>query len=206
MSEQYIGLLDAGWPDDDDTALVRRRLTGLAGPVLDLGCGPGHWTGYLHSLGADVTGIDPVPEFIAYAQSTYRGPVFRLGSLTGTNAVNGAVGGSAPAGDQGNSTPGAVAKQVTVRVDVSALSDAVVRIDWFDVLTAGSSPPLLPHGVSVGDVEVGAASGGGWVVILVAGDVNLDGTQRGETVLLVVRLGLEPETAVMLQPACHVSG
>ncbi len=41
MSEQYIGLLDGGWPDDeDDTALVRRHLTGLAGPVLDLGCGP----------------------------------------------------------------------------------------------------------------------------------------------------------------------
>ena len=82
-SEQYISLLDGGWPDDeDDTALVRRHLTGLAGPVLDLGCGPGHWTAYLHSLGAEVTGVDPVPEFIAYAQATYTGPVFRLGSMT----------------------------------------------------------------------------------------------------------------------------
>jgi len=41
MSEQYISLLDGGWPDDeDDTALVQRHLTGLAGPVPDLGCGP----------------------------------------------------------------------------------------------------------------------------------------------------------------------
>jgi len=83
MSEQYIGLLDGGWPDnEDDTALVRRHLTGLAGPVPDLGCGPGHWTAYLHSLGAEVSGVDTVPEFIAYAQATYPGPVFRLGSMT----------------------------------------------------------------------------------------------------------------------------
>ncbi len=46
MSKQYIGLLDDGWPDDeDDTALVRQHLTGLAGPVLDLGCGPGSLDG-----------------------------------------------------------------------------------------------------------------------------------------------------------------
>ncbi len=83
MSEQYIGLLDGGWPDDeDDTALVRRHLTGLAGPVLDLGCGPGHWTAHLHALGAEVTGVDAVPEFIAYARATYPGPVFRLSSMT----------------------------------------------------------------------------------------------------------------------------
>lgn len=83
LSEQYIGLLDGGWPDDeDDTALVRRHLTGVTGPVLDLGCGPGHWTAYLHSLGAEVMGVDTVPEFIAYARATYPGPAFRLGSMT----------------------------------------------------------------------------------------------------------------------------
>jgi SAM-dependent methyltransferase len=83
MSEQYIGLFDGGWQDhEDDTALVRRHLTGLRGPVLDLGCGPGHWTAYLHSLGADVTGVDIVPEFIAHARATYPGPEFRLGSMT----------------------------------------------------------------------------------------------------------------------------
>lgn len=75
MSEQYFGLFDGGWQDhEDDTALVRRHLTGLPGPVLDLGCGPGHWTAYLHSLGADVTGVDMVPEFIAHAGATHRDP------------------------------------------------------------------------------------------------------------------------------------
>ena len=94
VSEQYIGLLDDGWPDDeDDTALVRRHLTGRAGPVLDLGCGPGHWTAYLHSLGVDVTGVDPVPEFIAYARATYAGPVFRLGSMVDKGVPEGSVAG-----------------------------------------------------------------------------------------------------------------
>jgi len=83
MSEQYIGLFDGTWQDDqEDTALVGRHLTGLPGPVLDLGCGPGHWTAYLQSLGADVTGVDMVPEFIAHARETHPGSDFLLGSMT----------------------------------------------------------------------------------------------------------------------------
>jgi SAM-dependent methyltransferase len=83
MSRQYIGLFDGGWQDhEEDTALVRRHLTGLSGPVLDLGCGPGHWTAYLHSLGARVTGVDMVPEFIAHAQATHPGPEFHLDLMT----------------------------------------------------------------------------------------------------------------------------
>jgi SAM-dependent methyltransferase len=87
LSEQYIHLFGGDVPtDDDDTALVRRHLTGLPGPVLDVGCGPGHWTAYLHSQGADVTGIDLVPEFIAHARATHPGPEFRLGSMTQVDA------------------------------------------------------------------------------------------------------------------------
>lgn len=76
MSQQYIGLFDdpAGrQAHEGDAALVRRHLTGLSGPVLDLGCGPGHWSAYLHSLGVDVTGIDMVPEFIAHAHAAHPG-------------------------------------------------------------------------------------------------------------------------------------
>ena len=83
ISEQYIGLFAGDWQEHaDDTDFVHRHLGGLAGPVLDLGCGPGHWTAYLHSLGAEVTGIDMVPEFIAHAQAGFPGPQFRLGSMT----------------------------------------------------------------------------------------------------------------------------
>jgi SAM-dependent methyltransferase len=83
MSGEYIGLFDGGWQDhEDDTAFVRRHLTGLSGPVLDLGCGPGHWTAHLHSLGAQVTGVDMVPEFISHARATHPGPEFRLDVMT----------------------------------------------------------------------------------------------------------------------------
>lgn len=82
-SEQYIKLFAGDvQAHNDETIFVRRHLTGLPGHVFDLGCGPGHWTAYLHSLGADVTGIDMVPEFIAHARATHPGPEFRLGSMT----------------------------------------------------------------------------------------------------------------------------
>ena len=87
VAEQYIDLIAGDWQaDDEDTLFVRRHLTGLAGPVLDLGCGPGHWTGYLHSLGADVTGIDMVPEFIQHARATHTDASFRLVSMTEVDA------------------------------------------------------------------------------------------------------------------------
>jgi SAM-dependent methyltransferase len=82
-SEQYIDLFGGDWQaHEDETALIRRHLTGLPGPVLDLGCGPGYWSAYLHSMGTDVTGIDMVPEFIAQARVAHPGPQFRLGSMT----------------------------------------------------------------------------------------------------------------------------
>ncbi len=93
-SEQYIDLFSGGWQDhEDDTALVRRHLIGLGGPVLDLGCGPGHWTAFLHALGADVTGVDIVPEFIAHARATHPGPKFQLGSMTEVDAAEHSVAG-----------------------------------------------------------------------------------------------------------------
>lgn len=84
MSERYIALYaDGTWRDqEENNDLLQRHLAGLDGPVLDLGCGPGHWTGHLHSLGVDVTGIDIVPTFLDYARATQDGPSFWLGSMT----------------------------------------------------------------------------------------------------------------------------
>jgi len=94
MSEQYIGLFDGDWQaQEDDTAFIRRHLTGLPGPVLDLGCGPGFWTAYLHAAGVDVTGMDMVPEFIAHARTAHPGPEFRLGSMTEPSAPGGSLAG-----------------------------------------------------------------------------------------------------------------
>jgi SAM-dependent methyltransferase len=83
LSEQYIALFD----DDekahvDDRSFIRRHLTGLPGAVLDVGCGPGHWTAYLHSLGVRISGIDLVPAFVDHARTTHPGPEFRLASMT----------------------------------------------------------------------------------------------------------------------------
>ena len=94
-AQQYIDLVDGRWPDDEeDTTLVRRHLTGLTGPVLDLGCGPGHWTALLQSWAAQVTGIDMVPEFIAHARTTYPGSEFRLASMTELDVPDQSVAGT----------------------------------------------------------------------------------------------------------------
>jgi len=93
-SEQYIALFDGDWqPHEDDRTLIRRHLTGVPGAVLDVGCGPGHWTAYLHGLGGEVTGIDLVPEFIAHARATHPGVEFRLGSMTELDAPAHSLGG-----------------------------------------------------------------------------------------------------------------
>lgn len=93
-SEQYIELFGGDWQaEEDDAALIRGHLTGLDGPVLDLGCGPGYWTAYLQSLGADVTGVDLVPEFIDHARAQFPGSSFRLGSMTELDAGDHTVAG-----------------------------------------------------------------------------------------------------------------
>ena len=86
VAGQYIDLFDRDWierEDAEELALVQRHLVGLPGPVLDLGCGPGQWTAHLHALGARVTGVDMVPEFIAHARAAHPGPEFVLGPMTG---------------------------------------------------------------------------------------------------------------------------
>jgi SAM-dependent methyltransferase len=65
----------------DDLAFIGRHLSSRSGKVLDLGCGPGHITGYLRSLGVDAIGIDVVPEFIAHAKAAHPNGRYRLGSM-----------------------------------------------------------------------------------------------------------------------------
>jgi SAM-dependent methyltransferase len=91
-SERYIRLLD-GVYTDEEADLVRRHLTGLSGPVLDLGCGPGYWTAFLHAHGADVTGVDVVPEFVAHARAAHPGPEYVLRSMTELDVAAGSVAG-----------------------------------------------------------------------------------------------------------------
>ncbi|ROS75188.1 hypothetical protein EDF24_2635 [Curtobacterium sp. PhB130] len=45
-----------------DAHLVSTWAADIEGPLLDAGCGPGHWAAYLRDLGHEVRGIDQVPE------------------------------------------------------------------------------------------------------------------------------------------------
>jgi SAM-dependent methyltransferase len=51
------------------------------GPVLDLGCGPGHVTRVLADLGLDAAGVDVSPAMVARAREAHPGLEFAVGDL-----------------------------------------------------------------------------------------------------------------------------
>lgn len=57
--------------DARDREVIARWADEIDGPIVDVGCGPGQWTAFLHDRGANVVGVDPVPEFIAQARRDY---------------------------------------------------------------------------------------------------------------------------------------
>jgi SAM-dependent methyltransferase len=94
VADLYIDLFGTSQKvHPDDLAFIERHLTIRPGAVLDLGCGPGHITGHLRSLGVDATGIDVVPEFIAHAKATHPDGRYLLGSIDALDAASGSVAG-----------------------------------------------------------------------------------------------------------------
>ncbi|WP_229402789.1 class I SAM-dependent methyltransferase [Micromonospora okii] len=92
VADLYIELFGTtGQVPADDLALIGRHLSNRPGRVLDLGCGPGHLTAHLRSLGSDAAGIDVVPEFIAHAATTHPTVEFRLGSMTNLDVADHSV-------------------------------------------------------------------------------------------------------------------
>lgn len=66
-----------------DRWLLERVAEGAgAGPVADVGCGPGHLTAFLADAGADVTGIDLAPAMVGRARSDYPDLTFEVGDFT----------------------------------------------------------------------------------------------------------------------------
>jgi ubiquinone/menaquinone biosynthesis C-methylase UbiE len=59
--------------------MIRR---GPAGPVADLGCGPGHIAAHLHSLGLPVFGVDQSAQMLAIGRTRYPEVRFALSSIT----------------------------------------------------------------------------------------------------------------------------
>ncbi|WP_144712042.1 class I SAM-dependent methyltransferase [Curtobacterium pusillum] len=64
-----------------DLALVTSRASSVVGPLLDAGCGPGHWTAHLASQCADARGVDRVPAFIEHARAEHPTVPFTVGDI-----------------------------------------------------------------------------------------------------------------------------
>ncbi|ONH26382.1 class I SAM-dependent DNA methyltransferase [Pseudofrankia asymbiotica] len=65
--------------------------TGPPGPVADLGCGPGHLTAFLHSLGLDVFGADLSPAMISLARRAYPQLRFDVSTMTDLGLADGTL-------------------------------------------------------------------------------------------------------------------
>ncbi|MCF3147222.1 class I SAM-dependent DNA methyltransferase [Streptomyces platensis] len=63
-----------------------------AGPVADLGCGPGRVTAHLAGLGLPVFGVDLSPQMVALARRTHPQVRFEVGAMSGLELPDGALG------------------------------------------------------------------------------------------------------------------
>lgn len=59
-----------------------------AGPVAELGCGPGRVTAHLRKLGLDIFGVDLSPVMIDLARETYPDLRFEVGSMDALNLAD----------------------------------------------------------------------------------------------------------------------
>lgn len=100
VAEAYAELVARGYPDGDphDRALIDLAgdLASAAGggPVLDIGCGPGHVTGHLHARGVDAAGIDLSPRMVGLARAAHPGVRFEVGDMTRLDLPAGSLGGA----------------------------------------------------------------------------------------------------------------
>jgi ubiquinone/menaquinone biosynthesis C-methylase UbiE len=91
--DEYVGLLGSvAEMRREDQELLASWASGIAGRVIDAGCGPGHWTAFLHERGLAVEGVDLVPGFIASAKQRFPDITYRVGDLNDLPAGDGALG------------------------------------------------------------------------------------------------------------------
>ncbi|WP_157465649.1 class I SAM-dependent methyltransferase [Cellulomonas sp. Leaf395] len=67
--------------DPLDIQLISDWAARCRGPIVDAGCGPGHWTHWLSELGADVEGVDLVPAFVELARTRFPTASYRVAQL-----------------------------------------------------------------------------------------------------------------------------
>lgn len=79
---EYVSLLGAiDQMDPLDACVIGTWSDGVTGSVLDAGCGPGHWSDFLHVRGSTVRGVDAVPQFVESARSRFPAVTFEVGDL-----------------------------------------------------------------------------------------------------------------------------
>ena len=76
-----------------DRRCIERWAEQISGRVVDAGCGPGHWTDFLHKRGIDISGIDLVPEFIENARIRFPEISFEVSSLRALHIAEGSLDG-----------------------------------------------------------------------------------------------------------------
>lgn len=94
VSDVYIRMFGAvAHVHPDDLRFLERHLGRCDGAVLDVGCGPGHLTGYLTDLGLHATGVDLVPAFIESARANRPDVEFTVSSMSDLDLPAGSLGG-----------------------------------------------------------------------------------------------------------------
>ena len=93
---EYISMFGSMDKTNVQDQRVAHRATSVRGPIIDVGCGPGHWTAYLTDLGVDAQGLDLVPAFIEQAKARFPDTVFRVGSFNDLGVLDGQVRGILP--------------------------------------------------------------------------------------------------------------
>ena len=91
---EYIsrfGSIEAAAEQDREYVLAWAR--GVNGRIIDVGCGPGQWTSYLHESGVDIEGVDPVAEFINDARQRYPRVDYRIGDADRLGVEDASLGG-----------------------------------------------------------------------------------------------------------------
>jgi ubiquinone/menaquinone biosynthesis C-methylase UbiE len=98
-AREYVGLAGAvDQMDPRDRDAIARWRDATPGRLLDAGCGPGHWTGFLldgdgAGDGREVSGIDLSAEFIASARSRFPGIRFDRASFRALPQATASIGG-----------------------------------------------------------------------------------------------------------------
>ena len=148
------------------------------GPVLDVGCGPGHVTAHLAGLGVDVSGVDLSPQMVAQARRLHPGLRFDVTSATELEL-------------EGASLGGVLAWWSLFNLPRDVVPD-VLR-SFADALVPGGQLLVGTH-VGAGDLVRTEAYGG----VPVAWTTHL--WRPEELTALLVGAGLEPVAELRLPP------